>query len=413
MRAAKASGPAQPPSDPGSQLPVLVRYGHRSWLIPAVLLAAVVAVDALTPRDFESLSWLALVPVVAAGLCGPAVTVAFAGLAVVAYPGLNGVWGKSHGIEDFLLVIAGCVLAYPLSVFRARAAAYVRHLQGAAETTRQVVLRPVPPGWGGVDAEARYLAADVEARVGGDFYDVVATPYGARVLLGDVQGKGLPAVATAAALVGCFREAAFREEGLATVASWLEERVHRQNRLSARLGEEDERFATAVVVWFPDDAPGEIQVVNFGHDCPYVLGPGGVRQLPPGNGVPLGLAPLAGRLPEVQRLRLGVDETVLIVTDGVTEARDRQGDFFDLRAHLEGLAGLPGVGEPERLVGTVVGAVLRHSGGRLTDDTALLAVRTSKGNGKGSGNGKGYGTGNGKGYGTGGGSGNGNGAASG
>lgn len=390
MRAAKANRPWQSrqswqswqpsaPSGPDAQLPVLVRYGHRSWLIPTALLVAVVLVDALTPRSFESLSWLALVPVVAAGLCGPAVTVAFAGLAIAAYPGLNGLWGKAHGIEDFLLVIAGCVLALPLSVFRARAAAYVRHLQGAAETTRQVVLRPLPPGWGGVDSAARYLAADVEARVGGDFYDVVATPYGARVILGDVQGKGLPAVSIAAALVGCFREAAFREADLATVASRLEERVHRQNLLSSRLGEDEERFATAVVVWFPEDGSERIQLVNFGHDCPHVLGPGGVRQLPPGDGAPLGLAPLAGRLPEVQRLRLGADETVLIVTDGVTEARDRQGAFFDLRAHLESLAGLPGAGEPERLVGAVVAAVFRHTGGRLTDDTALLAVRNGSG----------------------------------
>ncbi|MFD5610167.1 hypothetical protein [Kitasatospora sp. NPDC127060] len=134
MRAAEPYGPSQPPSGPGTQLPVLIRCGHRSWLIPVLLPAAVVVVEALTPRTFESLGWLALVPVVAAGLCGPAVTPVFAGLAIVAYPGLNNVWGTSHGIEDFLLVIAGCVLALPLSVFWARAAAYVHHLQGGAAT---------------------------------------------------------------------------------------------------------------------------------------------------------------------------------------------------------------------------------------------------------------------------------------
>ncbi|MEV7603697.1 PP2C family protein-serine/threonine phosphatase [Kitasatospora sp. NPDC089797] len=376
MGATKANGRSQPSSGPGGgQLPVLVRYGHRSWLIPVLLLVAVVVVDAVTPEWFASASWLALVPVVAAGLCGPVATVVFALLAIGAYPALGTLWTKSHGTEDFLLVVAGCVLALPLSVFRAQAAAYVRHLQGAAETTRQVVLRPVPPGWGGVDSAARYLAADVEARVGGDFYDVVASPFGARVILGDVQGKGLPAVSTAAALVGCFREAAFHEPDLATVAVWLEERVLRQNLLAARLGEQDERFATAVMLWFPADAPEEIRLVNFGHDSPYVLGPAGLRRLPPGDGAPLGLARLAGGLPTVRRLRLAADETVLMVTDGVTEARDRQGVFFDLGAHLAGLAGRPGAAEPERLVAAVAAGVVRHTGGRRTDDTALLAVR--------------------------------------
>ncbi|MFJ9444591.1 PP2C family protein-serine/threonine phosphatase [Kitasatospora sp. NPDC101235] len=362
--------------EPGQRLPMLIRYGHRSWLVPLAVLALVVGVDAATPVSFASVSWLAMVPVVAAGLCGPTVTVLFSLTAIAAYPALDSIWGKSQGTEDFLLVIAGAVLSVPISIFRARAASYVRHLQGAAETTRQVVLRPVPPGWGGVDSAARYLAADVEARVGGDFYDVLATPFGARVILGDVQGKGLPAVATAAALVSCFREAAFHEGDLATVASWLEERLHRQNLLAEQLGEREERFATAVVVWFPADAPGEVEVVNFGHDSPHVLGPAGVRRLPPGNGAPIGLAQLAGGLPEVRRLRLGEGETVLIVSDGVTEARDRAGAFFPLDAHLERLAGLPGAVDPGRLVDEVAAEVVRHTGGRLTDDTALLAVRT-------------------------------------
>ncbi|WP_316528743.1 PP2C family protein-serine/threonine phosphatase [Kitasatospora brasiliensis] len=356
-------------------MPILIRYGHRSWLVPLAVMALVVGVDAATPVSFASVSWLVMVPVVAGGLCGPAATGLFALLTIAAYPALDNIWSKSQGVEDFLLVIAGALLSVPISIFRARAAAYVRHLQGTAETTRQVVLRPVPPGWGGVDSAARYLAADVEARVGGDFYDVLATPFGARVILGDVQGKGLPAVSAAAALVGCFREAAFHEGDLATVASWLEERLHRQNLLAERLGEREERFATAVVIWFPLDAPGEIEVVNFGHDSPYVLGPAGLRQLPPGEGAPIGLAQLSGGLPEVRRLRLDVDETILIVTDGVTEARDRVGTFFPLRTHLERLAKIPGAASPGLLVDEVAAAVVLHTGGRLGDDTALLAVR--------------------------------------
>ncbi|MBY8888969.1 serine/threonine-protein phosphatase [Streptomyces sp. PTM05] len=360
------------------RLPVLVRYGHRSWWVPAALCVVIVGADAATPHSFAAASWLVLVPAVAGGLCGPVATSVFAVVVIGAYPLLDGRWGPSQGLGVFFLVVAGSALAVPLSVLRARAARYVERLRGAAETTRQVVLRPVPAGWGGVDSAARYLAADVEARVGGDFYDVLATPYGARVILGDVQGKGLPAVSVAAALVGSFREAAFHEEDLMTVASWLEERLHRQNTLSTRLGATEERFATAVVIGFPHDVPGEIAVVNFGHDGPHVMGRGGVRQLPAGQGSPIGLGHLTGGLPPVQRVPLGPDDTVLIVSDGVTEARDRAGTFFPLRARLDELAGRSDESAaitPERVVDDITTAVMRHTGGRRSDDCALLAVR--------------------------------------
>ncbi|WP_158288180.1 PP2C family protein-serine/threonine phosphatase [Streptomyces sp. ICBB 8177] len=360
------------------RLPVLVQYGNRSWLVPTALCAVIVGADAATPHSFAAASWLVLVPAVAGGLCGPVVTAVFAVVVVAAYPLVDGRWGPPQGLGVFFLVVTGSALAVPLSVLRARAARYVERLRGAAETTRQVVLRPVPAGWGGVDSAARYLAADVEARVGGDFYDVLATPYGARVILGDVQGKGLPAVSVAAALVGSFREAAFHEEDLATVASWLEERLHRQNMLSTQLGATEERFATAVIIGFPQDAPGEIAVVNFGHDGPHVLSRDRVRQLAAGQGSPIGLAHLTGGLPPVERVPLDPGETVLIVSDGVTEARDRSGTFFPLRARLDGLVrradGSAAI-TPEGIVDDVTAAVLRHTGGRRTDDCALLAVR--------------------------------------
>ncbi|MFI0923721.1 hypothetical protein ACH4TP_07315 [Streptomyces sp. NPDC021012] len=75
-----------------------------------------------------------------------------------------------------------------------------------ADAAQQVVPRPLPDRFRNVEIESLYLAAAAEARIGGDFYEVVDTPYGVRLLIGDGRGKGLPAVGAAAAIVNAFRD---------------------------------------------------------------------------------------------------------------------------------------------------------------------------------------------------------------
>lgn len=234
-----------------------------------------------------------------------------------------------------------------------------------------------------------YLAADTEARVGGDFYDIQPGPHGTRVLLGDVQGKGLPAVAAAAALLGTFRESAYHEASLTVVAERLEVRMGRHRQYVTDLGEDldgdpargVERFATAVLVAFPPPGSptGHIEVVNFGHEPPLVAGPRGVRVLPPGDGLPLGLSGLAGSgagVPPVRRVPLAPDETLLLVTDGVTEARDADGVFFPLHERVTlAVSTDPTAAHPHRLVELVREGTLRHSTDHVADDTTIFAVR--------------------------------------
>ncbi|MEU5751293.1 SpoIIE family protein phosphatase [Streptomyces sp. NPDC047829] len=85
---------------------------------------------------------------------------------------------------------------------------------------------------------------------------------------------------------------------------------------------------------------------------------------------------MAGGTPPARHVPLDRRETVLMVTDGVTEARDETGAFFPLRSWLELLSPRrpDGVG-PTELLDAVIEAVLDHTGGRLTGDAALLAVR--------------------------------------
>ncbi len=266
----------------------LLRVRGRSvaWVSPLLLFVAIVLLDFNTTERFRIITWIVLVPGTAAAICGVWATGAFAALAVVTYVVVDSAWPGEYqaGLGDFVLVALGGLLATVACAVRVRKEKQTLHIQDIAETTRRTVLRPLPPRWAGLEHAGVYLAADVDARVGGDFYDIQPGPHGTRLLVGDV---------TAAALLGTFREAGYHEKELATVAERLEIRMLRHRSHSRALGRDDgDRFATAVLVGFPEDAPDTVEMVNFGHEAPLAVGPRGVRELPSGEGLPLGLGDL-------------------------------------------------------------------------------------------------------------------------
>ncbi|WP_406438157.1 serine/threonine-protein phosphatase [Streptomyces sp. NBC_00631] len=347
-----------------------------SWAAPLLLLAGITAVDLNTTERFRIVSWIVLVPGIAAALCGVWTTAVFAALSLLDYVAVDRAWPREYQatLPDFILVAFAGLLALLACVVRRNGERRMLHMRDIAETTRRTVLRPLPQGWAGLDHAAVYLAADTQARVGGDFYDIQPGPHGTRVLVGDVQGKGLGAVETAAALLGTFREAGYHERDLATVADRLETRMIRHRGHTVALGRDDgDRFATAVLLGFPPDAPDVVELINFGHEPPLAVGPTGVvRPLPPGGGLPLGMTDLTTTGPPPARtVTLAADETLLITTDGVTEARDADGDFYRLP---EEAAHAP-TSDPAPLVAHIRDGVLRHTHGRLSDDTTIFAVR--------------------------------------
>ncbi|MFJ4439807.1 PP2C family protein-serine/threonine phosphatase [Streptomyces sp. NPDC088923] len=381
--------------------------GHRvAWFVPAALFVLIVALDWNTEGDFRMITWIIVVPGIAAALCGVWATAGFALLSCVAYLLMNLAWSEQYrtGWPNFILVVGGGAVAVASCALRLRAGRYVGHLQDVAETTRSTVLRPLPPHWAGMEQAAIYLPADTTARVGGDFYDIQPSRYGTRVILGDVQGKGLQAVTAASAILGSFREWGYHAPDLAVVAERLETRMRRHQAYSAVMGiaAEEDRFATAALLGFPpmsghdadplDEAaqadpakfprptPYEMEMVDFGHETPLAVSPRGVREIETVPVLPLGLSGLVTTVFAVQRFRVAADETLLLVTDGVTEARDRTGEFFPLVERLgTRVAADARCAEPARLVALVRDEVLRYTGGRLTDDTTILAVRRAGG----------------------------------
>src|ERR1700730_5179844 len=95
--------------------------------------------------------------------------------------------------------------------------------------------------------ESRHLPATQGG--GGDIHDVMATPFGVRLLVGDVMGPGLPANRTGLSVLNAWRDLACTEPSLAGIAV----RLH---ALIARSGH-PERFVTALLVNFPVESGGE------------------------------------------------------------------------------------------------------------------------------------------------------------
>ncbi|MFF2040375.1 PP2C family protein-serine/threonine phosphatase [Kitasatospora sp. NPDC058170] len=277
---------------------------------------------------------------------------------------------SNHGLPESvhvtaLITVLAATLASAANVglvaARERELSQVRTV---AEAAQRALLRPAPERIGPLRIAVRYAAAAAEARIGGDLYEVADTPYGIRILLGDVQGHGLPAVETAADVLGVFREAARTEPDLARLAE----------RLDAALAGRpaNERFVTALFLEVPATG-GTAGFVNCGHPHPLLRRDGLVVELAPElHAPPLGLLGLVGGQYLVGRFEPRTGDLLLLHTDGVSEARDAAGRFYPLAQRWAGLH----PGNPEDLLDALLKDVGAWVGsGGLDDDAALLAVR--------------------------------------
>ncbi|WP_436777084.1 PP2C family protein-serine/threonine phosphatase [Yinghuangia sp. YIM S09857] len=236
---------------------------------------------------------------------------------------------------------------------------------------QRTVLEPIPADLPGYEVSALYLPADLETKVGGDMFAVVRSRHGMRVLMGDVRGKGIGAVTTAATLMACFREAAHYEPSLPGLAARLEERIAQIDE--ERAGPADERFATAVLFAFDD--PTHMRMLSCGHTPPIHLRGGRAVELElPINAPPLGTAALYDETeyPEY-RVSYVPGDVLVVVTDGVTEARDPAGRFYPFGERLIRWSHHGS----QRIAHELVTDVTIHTGGRLHDDAAVLVVRKS------------------------------------
>lgn len=274
----------------------------------------------------------------------------------------------SRGVDpDLVEVLAGSGRQIGQVLDRLRAEDALREL---AATLQRSLLPPHLPEIPGVEIGAVYRAGGRGVSVGGDFYDVFAVDRDSWALvIGDVCGKGVVAAQVTGLARYAARAAAVEQAAPSRVLATINTALLRQS--------DSRRFLTACYLLLrPRSGWVDTVVAVAGHPLPLLLPAAGPIQT---VGVPGQLLGVVAE-PELAnaRIRLVPGDTLVLLTDGVTEARNRGGEQFGDRALGELLEQVRGA--PAREVAARIGDAARaFETRRAQDDLAVLVVRVPSG----------------------------------
>ncbi len=241
-----------------------------------------------------------------------------------------------------------------------------RRRSEVAEALQASLLPRVLPDVPGIELAAAYMGATEGLDVGGDFYDVYRIPGGWGLAIGDVTGKGEEAAALTAAARYAIR----------VIAHWEPDPVEVLTKANDVLLAEQSggRFVTAKtahMAWRGDCL--HIALGTAGHPGPAVIRSDGRVEMLGGGGLPLGLFPAAQ--PGLEEVELARDDLLFFYTDGLTETRSPDLEYFEERLPDE-LVKLAGRSAAEVVAGVQVRAEV-FSAGEMRDDLTVLALRVT------------------------------------
>lgn len=219
---------------------------------------------------------------------------------------------------------------------------------------------PQVPGY---EFMARYESAQ---EVGGDYYDFVPLPnsrYG--IMVGDVAGKGIPAALLMAKVSAEARFCALTEADLSAIISRLNEHLQEAGRL--------DRFVTFAAALL-DPARHNVTFANAGHIAPLIYRKA-TGQFEEGTtsdqtGLPLGI--VEGIPYAASSVTLAPGDCVLLITDGITESKDRNERDFQMEGVIAALRAGPM--NPPAMVDRLLASVHAHAANRKPhDDLTVVA----------------------------------------
>jgi sigma-B regulation protein RsbU (phosphoserine phosphatase) len=236
-----------------------------------------------------------------------------------------------------------------------------RDLEIARDIQRAMLPQEMVTG-GGLEAYGFTRPANT---VGGDFYDVLQMPDGRLVIaLGDVSGKGSPAALLMALTLAILRTLVDEGLGPAALAQRLNVQVARHAPGS--------RFVTMFLAVF-DPMTGALHYVNAGQNPPILRRVSGALERLTSGGVALGMFELSAYTAGDTWLAPG--DVLVLYSDGITEAENKQGVFFD-ESGLEEVINRHWWEDAATLGKAIVTSVEGHATDtRLADDLTVLAIR--------------------------------------
>jgi sigma-B regulation protein RsbU (phosphoserine phosphatase) len=238
-------------------------------------------------------------------------------------------------------------------------------LKGELEVAREIQLAMLPTGtYSTGDAGICGITRPANT-VGGDFYDVLPLPDGRVILtIGDVTGKGSPAALLMALLLAVLRTLV--DEGLEARAL-----VARLNTQICRHSPGSRFITLFYAIYTP--ATGAMTYVNAGQNPPLLRRAGGSCERLPSTGVALGM--FDGSTYEAVDTVVGPGETLVLYSDGITEAENPAGQPFE-EGGLERVIAAHSSDTPAELAPAILRAVEAHArDSRFTDDLTVLILK--------------------------------------
>jgi CHASE3 domain sensor protein len=265
-------------------------------------------------------------------------------------------------ISTAALILLFGFAAIVADLYRSRTQMELERERVVADTLQRAFLS----GWDSVPylrVGTAYVSSTREAAVGGDLFDIHRIDeHRSLVLVADVSGKGLDAAVETAQVKYSIRTLVEDYTDPATVLAKF-------NRTFISSLKDLTSFVSAFV-GILDDRDWTIRYASAGHSPAYLRRPSGVEQLPV-------TGPVLGAAEDVTfsslTVAIGPGDTLVLATDGLTEARDSAGVFVDDDGVIRWIR--DGDHDPERLAAELISKVTRFAGGRINDDLALLIIQ--------------------------------------
>ena len=238
--------------------------------------------------------------------------------------------------------------------------AYIRESQ-VSQTLQQALLPTIPKKLEGLHLASVYRAALEEAQIGGDFFDVFSPAPGLiGIVIGDVAGKGVEAAVRTALIRHSLKAYAYIDPSPAGVMEAVNNVIMQEGI--------PESFIT-VFYGLLNMQENSLCYVNAGHEPPLCLAPDKktIVELP-NSGIPLGVKVRAAYVQHLAEFPEG--SKILLYTDGVTEARSKEG-FFGLERLKEFLIS-HSKESPAEFVDHLMDYIQNFASSHLRDDVAIL-----------------------------------------